>query len=117
MPRASDPYASDQVEGYELASLPTDSLVWTEGLEDWLPMGELPPISALPPVPMKAIEDGRGSPTHGSPRAGRTYRAARENRAQIHSRARKCGSNLDLALRAGMRAAMPTLPRPDLGRP
>ena len=62
-----------EVEGHELASLPTDSLIWTEGLEDWLPMGELPPVSALPPAPMKASEDGRGSPAHGgSPRTGRT---------------------------------------------
>ena len=43
---------NDEVESRQLRSLPRDSLIWTSGLHDWLPLGPLPPFEALPPPPM-----------------------------------------------------------------
>ena len=45
---------NEEVEGRGLRRLPRDSLIWTEGLQDWLPLGPVPPLGVLPPPPMPA---------------------------------------------------------------
>ena len=34
-----------------LVTLDPSALIWTEGMADWLPLGDLPPPSELPPAP------------------------------------------------------------------
>ena len=35
-------------------ALSRDALVWTEGLSDWLPLGYVPHVDDLPPMPRGA---------------------------------------------------------------
>ena len=58
-----------EMESYLLHTLERDALVWTEGLADWLPIGDLPPLHDLPPMPRAVATEaapGNSSPS-GSP--------------------------------------------------
>ncbi len=45
-----------ELKSFHLHALEKDALIWTEGLADWLPMGDVPPIDQLPPLPRVAAD-------------------------------------------------------------
>jgi hypothetical protein len=61
-----------EVEAWQLGGLKQNALIWTDGLEDWLPIGDLPLPSMLPPSPVsrQALADqasgGSGGGSAGS---------------------------------------------------
>ena len=56
-----------ELEHDMLHTLDRHALVWTDGLPDWLPLGDVPPLDAMPPLP-RAIGDISPTP---SPTASR----------------------------------------------
>ena len=45
-----------ELESYLFHTLEPDALVWSEGLTDWLPLGDIPPLEEMPPVPRGATD-------------------------------------------------------------
>jgi hypothetical protein len=44
-----------------LVTLEPSALIWTPGLKDWLPLGDLPPPGKMPPEPPGVQEDVKGN--------------------------------------------------------
>ena len=49
-----------KVEERMLVTLEPSALIWTPGLKDWLPLGDLPPPGKMPPEPPGVHEDADG---------------------------------------------------------
>ena len=58
-----------EIDGEQLQGLDTNALVWTEGLSDWLPIGDVPPLSEFPPLP-KAVSREQGGADSPTPSGG-----------------------------------------------
>lgn len=50
-----------KVEERMLVTLEPSALIWTPGLKDWLPLGDLPPPGKMPPEPPGVQEDFKGN--------------------------------------------------------
>lgn len=59
-----------EVRATQLHTLDADALVWTDGLNDWLPLGPLPPFAELPPAPLATMSPGADSTDADGTRGG-----------------------------------------------
>ena len=74
-----------EVEASQLRSLERNALVWTDGLDDWLPLGELPPPEQLLALPSTKPDSNSPSPSKRASRSASPVPAAMERSASTRT--------------------------------